>query len=218
MARQPKAKRPTKRTASRPRSPRDVVDAAFELAAAKGWRALTLAEIAEAAHIDLAELRRRYGCKTAILCEFSKRLDAKTLDGLALDPEASVRDRLFEVLMRRFDALAPYKPGFLRLIEDCRRDPVLLVASGLMLNRSMGWMLEGAQAGIGGPFGRLKVKGLMAIYLSALRAWRSDESPDLGSTMAALDKALMRAEKLVALCPWRGRRASPVDAAMQHNV
>lgn len=217
MARKPQSKRSAKRAPRRPAGPRDVVDAAFELAAAKGWRALTLAEIASASGLDLAELRRRYGCKTAILSEFSKRIDAKTLDGLAVDPETSVRDRLFEVLMRRFDALAPYKPGFLRLIEDCRRDPVLLVACGMTLNRSMGWMLEGAGAGMGGPLGRLRAKGLTAIYLAALRVWKSDESTDLGPTMAVLDKALMRVEKLVALCSWRGRRSVVSDVAAQHN-
>ncbi len=36
------------------------------------------------------------------------------------------RDRVFELLMRRFEALVPFRPGLRRLARDARRDPCVL--------------------------------------------------------------------------------------------
>ncbi|MEE3092498.1 MAG: TetR family transcriptional regulator, partial [Pseudomonadota bacterium] len=45
------------------------------------------------------------------------------------------------------------------------------------------------------PFGLLRAKGLLAVWLITERVWLGDDSPDLGPTMAALDRNLRRAEK-----------------------
>jgi ubiquinone biosynthesis protein COQ9 len=75
--------------------------------------------------------------------------------------------------------------------------------------RSMGWMLEGAGVSAAGPFGRLRAKGLLAVWLWTLRAWRRDSSDDLAATMAALDKALTQAGQVATrLC---GRRPDPPE-------
>jgi hypothetical protein len=44
--------------------------------------------------------------------------------------------------------------------------------------------------------GALRLKGLMAIYAMALRAWTKDDAVDLPKTMAELDKRLGQAERL----------------------
>jgi len=38
--------------------------------------------------------------------------------------------------------------------------------------------------------------GLAGVWLATIRAWARDESPDIGGTMAALDSALDRAERI----------------------
>ena len=56
----------------------------------------------------------------------------------------------------------------------------------------------------------LRAKGLTAIYASAMVVWLRDDSPDLGPTMAHLDKSLRRAERLamaLSLAPRRSRAA-----------
>jgi len=56
--------------------------------------------------------------------------------------------------------------------------------------------LEFAGISSAGLKGRLKTKGLAALYLRCLRVWLDDDSADLSKTMAILDRSLTRAEKL----------------------
>jgi len=58
--------------------------------------------------------------------------------------------------------------------------------------------------------GRLRVKGLSALYLSTLRVWFRDDSDDLSKTMAALDRGLSRIDRAVSCCRGLGRRAASV--------
>jgi hypothetical protein len=64
------------------------------------------------------------------------------------------------------------------------------------LPRSMAWMLEAAEIDPRGLAGLARVKGTVAIWLATIRAWAGDGSADLGPTMAALDRALDRAEQV----------------------
>ena len=104
--------------------PRQIIEAAFALALERGWRDLSLAEIAEAAHLPLSKVYPVFPSKQAILDGFAKRVDAAMLDedGEGLDTPA--RDRLFDMLMRRFDALQPYREALGVILQDQLRDPL----------------------------------------------------------------------------------------------
>ena len=105
-----------------------VIEAAFKLAAERGWRGLSLAEIAEAAKLPLSQVYPLFPTKEAILRAFSRRIDAEVLGDQSLveewDDDGSARDRLFDVMMRRFDALAPYKTAIGHLLHERSRDPL----------------------------------------------------------------------------------------------
>ena len=73
--------------------------------------------------------------------------------------------------------------------------PGLALVLGLATQGSMAWMLEAAGVPATGWRGTLRVQGLTAVWLYTLRAWLADESADLSGTMAALDRALGRAEQ-----------------------
>ena len=75
-------------------------------------------------------------------------------------------------------------------------DPKEAVLSCPHLCRSMSWMLEASGVDTNGIRGAAKIIGLTGVYLKVLKTWRDDESPDLGKTMAALDKHLGQAERL----------------------
>ena len=76
----------------------------------------------------------------------------------------------------------------------------------------MRWMLEAAGIPTRGIRGELRVKGLVAVWLWTLRAWRADDSEDLSATMAALDAALRRAEQAAEWLGWRAPEAeAPPD-------
>src|SRR6478735_6889706 len=94
-----------------PVSDRDrIIDAALALTARDGWRGLSMAAIAAEAGLPILNLYRAFSSKTAILCAFFRRIDEAVL---AAPVEAEIderpRDRVFDLLMRRFDALQPYR-------------------------------------------------------------------------------------------------------------
>ena len=60
--------------------------------------------------MTLAELRDEFDGKLAILSAYLKQIDRAVLAGGSADmAEESPRDRLFDVLMRRIDAMTPYR-------------------------------------------------------------------------------------------------------------
>ena len=186
-----------------------VIRAAFDLAARLGWRHVGLADIAAESKLSLAKLYGRYRSKTDILIGFARDIDAAALAGTGKPSEdESTRDRLFDALMRRFEALGPYKDGLAAILRDGAGGPAALLCGGASLLRSMAWTLESAGVGSNGLKGRLRTKGLFVVYLSSLRVWLRDETEDLAPTMAALDKRLARAESLAqgGLPGWGPRR------------
>jgi len=195
--------------------------AALALAAEKDWTAIALRDIAAAADVSLAELHEAYRSKTAILWAYFRAVDESVLAATpAWDAGDAPRDRLFDVLMRRFDALSRDRAAVLRIIAALRCDPAAALCLSSGLPGSMRWMLEAADISAAGPCGRLKAKGLAAVWLAALRVWRRDDSPDMARTMAALDRSLRRAERLVRLLPATGRArrdAAPPEAADGNN-
>ena len=73
-------------------------------------------------------------------------------------------------------------------------------------------MLDAAGVVTSGLRGELRVRGLIAVWLWAVRAWERDESADMSGTMAALDFALRRAEQAAA---WIGGGTQPSPGAEQ---
>lgn len=184
-----------------------IIGAAMALAAEKGWRETTLADIAKRADVSLAELFRTVGGKQGVLEALSRHVDAQVLAGGDPDMEERARDRLFDVLMRRFDALAPYKAGLMAVADATPRDPLAALCTFRQLRRSMGWMLEGAGLSADGFAGAVKTRVLAGIWVSLMRTWFQDDSEDLARTMAALDARLRRAEELWNSLPGRRRPA-----------
>lgn len=172
------------------------VEAALSLAAQQGWERTSLREIALHAGMSLPELFGLFEDKADVLAAYGRMLDRRVLEAAGTpDPDSSARDRLFDVLMERFEALNDHRGGVIAILRSFRADPKQAVIACPHLARSMSWMLEAAGIDTGGLRGAVKVAGLTGLYLKVLRDWAADESPDLGRTMAALDKALSRAEK-----------------------
>ena len=172
-----------------------IINAAMKLAAAQGWRALTLHDIAKAAKLKLSEMPAHFSSKTAILAAFSRRIDEQVLAGTdPEDAEEPVRDRLLDVLMRRFEALRPQREAIAAIVKDLPRDPVTAACLARQATGSMRWMLRAAGLDDHGLKGMLRVRALAGVYALSLRVWLNDDSPDLGKTAASLDKNLSRLE------------------------
>jgi AcrR family transcriptional regulator len=206
MARRPKsqASRPPRRTApaaSAPSGERDKIVAAFlTLLAEKRIEQIGFAEIAEAAGVDLAQLRDQFPSVLAILAAYLKSVDRAVLAADVSDmADEPPRERLFDVLMRRLEVMAPQREAVRSLVRSARRNPPLALALNAMAVRSQQWMLTAAAIPASGPRGMIRAQALAVMFGSTLRAWVDDEDEGLARTMAALDRALGRGQRLAGL-------------------
>ncbi|MGD0433090.1 MAG: TetR family transcriptional regulator [Acetobacteraceae bacterium] len=183
----------------------DLIAAAFRLAADSGWARLTIADAARAAGLPLDEARIRYPGKHALLRRFGQRLDQAALS--AASQEGSVRDQLFDLLMGRFEAMKPHRDGIRALLRHLPSDPATTLLLACSTRLSMRWMLHAAGQRTSGIRGALRVRGLIGVWLWTLRTFERDDSEDLSATMAALDTALGRADR-IATCLSGGRSST----------
>ena len=176
---------------------RALITAAFDLAASQGWDAVSVAAAARHGSLPLDQARARFPSRDAILMRFGRFADQMALAGAVTDGPA--RDRLFDIVMRRFDALQVHRAGVKSVIRSLPAHPATALGLGLATQASMAWMLEAAGISASGLRGLLRVQGLTAVWLYTLRAWGRDESTDLSGTMAALDRALAQAEQFAGM-------------------
>ncbi len=184
-----------------------IIDATMALVAAGGWRTVSLAAVAEETELTILRVYRVFPSRAAILCGFFRRIDEAVL-GAPLESETGERprDRVFDLLMRRFDALQPYRAPLTALRRDLPFDPLSALAAGGALLCSMRLTLEAAGISTDGVGGVIAVKLTAAAYLFVSQTWARDESPDLAPTMAALDRRLRGIERFLVLRQRAGGR------------
>ena len=197
MARKPTPKPAARSTPGRDRTERErIIDAFMTLLAHKPIELIGFADIAKEAGVALADLRGQFGSTLAILAAQTKETDRAVLAGADADmAEEPARERLFDVLMRRLDVLAPHKAAVKSLLRSAMRDPPLALALNALAVRSQQWMLTAADIDAAGPRGTLRAQGLAVLFASVLRTWVDDDDPGHARTMAALDRALARGQR-----------------------
>jgi AcrR family transcriptional regulator len=222
------ARSPTPTSADSPESGGDkperdrIIEAFMVLLADKPIEQIGFAEIAKASDVSLSELRGLFGSTLAIVAAHMKETDRAVLAGIDADmAEEPPRERLFDVLMRRLEVLAPHKAAVRSLTRSAMRNPPLAFALNGLAVQSEQWMLTAADIGAAGPRGIVRAQGLALLFASVLRTWVDDDDPGLARTMAALDRALARGQRWsgfldgalrMASCAGRGRRRRRRDA------
>lgn len=188
----------TAKTPKKPAQPlKDrAVGAALTLAAKKNWGDVTMQDIAKACKCSLADLHEIFEDRQDILNAYGRQIDRHVMERVAKDPEGPERDRLFDVLMERFDVLNENRAGVQSILKSFCTAPKNAIISLPHLGRSMVWMLEVAGIDANGPRGAATALGLLGVHLYALKVWMDDDSDDMGKTMAALDRGLERAEQM----------------------
>ena len=212
MARKPQRPRPAPKQAPALPPPtgtdRDKIVAAFmALLAEKRFEEIGFGEIAERSGLTLANCRAEFGSTLAIYAAHVKELDRKVLAGASGDmAEEPPRERLFDVLMRRIEVMAPYREATRSLLKSVSCNPGLALALNGLAVRSQHWMLTAADIDAAGPRGAIRAQGLAALFAQVLRTWVDDDD-DNARTMAALDRALARGQRwsnmLNDLCRFR---------------
>lgn len=203
-----------------------IIEALMSLLAEKPFEKIGLAEIAQAAGVTLAQLRAEFSSQLSILAAHMKEIDRKVLAGGDADMAGeSAREKLFDVLMRRLEVLAPHRQAVRSLMRSAARSPSLAFALNALAVRSQRWMLTAAGIEVAGRKGMMRAQGLTMLFACVMRAWVNDEDPGLARTMAVLDRELSRAqrwsgllddlccvpEKLCRIRPSRARRRRTPD-------
>jgi AcrR family transcriptional regulator len=195
-----------------PKDPRKaIVEALLELAGEREWSDVTISDVATRANLSLSTFRDCFPSKGAALAVFFRQIDKTVLDGAADDLVGEpAKERLFDVLMRRLDALTPYKQGVEGVYDWARRDPIAAAAINQLTVNSMRFMLETAGIDTEGPVGAIKLQGLALAWGRILPVWFRDDDAGLAATMAALDRELTQGERFVSRAEDLNRLASPL--------
>ena len=164
---------------------KQLITTTFECVENKPWSLVTMTDIAASAGVSLTDCLREFPNKSSVLSGLSRDVDAAVLKGFEDDGDDSEsrKDQLFDVLMCRLDALAPYKSGLAKIVPEILSDPLESVRRAIRLH-----------------CGVVQIKGLSLIYANGLRVWFGDDSTDMSATMAAIDRGLTKAGQLVKIC------------------
>lgn len=164
----------------------DALKAALAFTAKKGWQALNIKDFPA------------FDDKADILSALGEMIDCRVLDNTnTADEDIPHRDRLFDIMMERFDVLNEHRQAIISILQDMRCAPKDSLTTLPHIFRSMGKMLDAAKIDTSGLHGCAKIIGLTTLYIKTLWVWMDDESKDMAKTMAELDKNLGYAEKAV---------------------
>ena len=194
-----------------------IVDALMRLASERRFEDISIRDLCSEAEVSLADFRDAFPSRDAVLAGFSRKMDrAVLLEESSVLSDESLRERLFEVLMRRLEAMAPFREGLREALAYLQRDlGAALAMNGVILN-SMRFMMEAA--GIeaeGGAAGAVKLQGLAFAWRRIVGVWLDDDDPSLSKTMAELDRELTRGERAVAGVDRFGAMTTPLKTFAQ---
>jgi ubiquinone biosynthesis protein COQ9 len=177
---------------------KSVIQSSLDLAADTPWADVTMHDIASHAKIEMAQMVTVFDDKIDILNAFGKQIDvqvATAMNGQVMADD-SHKDKLFDVLMERFDVLNENRAAIISILNATTADPKQMVVAMPWICRSMNTMMDLADIPTNGWAGALRVMGVSGVYLKTLRIWISDETDDMAVTMNELDTNLSRGEKI----------------------
>jgi len=200
-----------------------IIEAFLALVAEEPFEKIGLAAVAEKSGVSLADMRGEFGSTFDIVSAFVRETDRKVLaGGEGEDAEATARDRLFDVLMRRFEALQPHRAAVRSLVRSAERHPRFALALNKLAVRSQQWMLSAAGIDSSGWVGGIRAQAVAVMFARVMRVWLHDDDPGLGRTMAELDRDLATGARFAMLlddlrrlaprCPPRRRRTRDSSA------
>jgi AcrR family transcriptional regulator len=190
-----------------------IADAALTLAASRPWSDISLRDLAEAAGSPMAGLYGAIASKDDVLDAIAARLDRSAADGLEIEREAPVRERLFDAAMARFDAMEARRAGLASILRAEMGRPLAAAARWPRLLRTARWLMELAGEDSGGPLGLARANVFAAVLARTTGAWLEDDGGDLARTMATLDRALRDLESWRERMRPRGRTSDAASGA-----
>ena len=188
----------------------------MQLAAIQPWSDIEIGDVAREAGLTLSEMRDLFPSKGAILDGFTRMIDKQVIEGTTEDLAGEpARERIFDVVMRRLDAMAPHRAALRRIAWALRTDLGSLAALNRSALNSARYMLAAAGVPTEGPLGFVKLQGLVLAQANVMETWFDDEDPTQAKTMAALDRELRRGEQVMERAEDVRRLTAPLRAIGQ---
>ncbi len=189
------------------------VDALMRLASDRPWSDIELVDIAREGGLTLSEMRDLFPSKGAILDGFTRMIDKAVIEGTSEDLVGEpARERVFDIVMRRLDAMTPYRRALRRIAWALRGDLGSLMALNRSALNSARYMLASAGVPTEGPLGYVKLQGFAIAQANVMETWFEDDDPTQAKTMARLDKELGRGERILERAEDVRRLTAPLRA------
>lgn len=170
-----------------------ILDTFLGLLSEHPYEEVSLPLIAETAKVKLSDMRAAYSSKLKLVAAFLEQIDRQVLDERDADMgDQPPRDRLFDILMTRIDALAGHKQAVRALYRAARKDPALALDFNALEVRSQKWMLIAAGIDVSGVKAAVVAQGLVIAFARVVDVWLDESDEGMPRTMARLDKELDR--------------------------
>ena len=102
----------------------------FKKIASDSWQSIDLESLSQECDFDVLNVTGGIRNKVDLLVAFSAFIDMtvhQSIDADLKDDQIPVRERLLEALLIRFEALAPYKAGVIKLMKTFLHNPSFVV-------------------------------------------------------------------------------------------
>lgn len=174
-----------------------IIHKSFELIEKIGWERFSFQKLSEKEKIPLNFLKTNYKCKYTVIEKFSQMIDRQVESNIRADDlmDSSIKDKLFELIMLRFDELESFKKALKNIFLSTKKNPLLISIISKNLLNSFDFYLEVSNSYQNSPTDIFKKNFLLLIYSLVFETWLNDNSEDLSKTMSQLDKYLSIAEQ-----------------------
>ena len=173
----------------------------FKKITSDSWQSIDLESLSQECDFDVLNVTGGIRNKVDLLVAFSAFIDMtvnQSIDADLKDDQIPVRERLLEALLIRFEALAPYKAGVIKLMKTFLHNPSFVVIGSKSLKLSMEATLTAVGLEAKGIQGAIRVKGMCMIFMSGVCTWSKDNSEDLSATTRILDERLKQTENIIS--------------------
>ena len=170
---------------------------AFEIIERDGWEKFSLHNLSKQEKIRYEDLKFYFKNKNDVIDKFTIMIDSIVESKVNLDDFkiSSKKDNLFELIMLRLEEMKNFKISLVKIIESAKNKPLLLrKISGNVMN-TLDFYLELTSCYENTPLDFFKNNTIFFIYSFTFKTWLKDESDDLATTMAELDRLLTLSEQ-----------------------
>ena len=171
-----------------------LINAILSLLKNKTFAKITMKEIYSLAKIHPPEAFKVAKNKKDILILINDFFNQEVFKKTYNIKGSSVNDRIFEILMTRFEILNQHRKAVIGIFDYLIKKPDMFIFFAPLMIDSLRNILELSESKSDGIFGKIKVEGFLIVYISIFLVWKKDKTKNLEKTMVAIDNHLKKAE------------------------